>query len=146
MLYPGLHYVDFGAFVQKPPFVTGLGPIWISWLFVPALALVSVALLFLILRNFVLRGKDPFYRVLWVSAGCYEAFSLFMHILIAIFIAIRKLSLCDTLMHCCFTAQQWVPNALEIGSEHCQQQCLRIWLQRFAAFTRCVFSSDSCLY
>ena len=70
LLYPGWEQVAFAApLLDRPPFLSGLGPIYTSWAFVPALALVCVALLFLLLRNCILRGDDPFYRVLWV--GCY---------------------------------------------------------------------------
>ena len=52
LLYPGWEQVAFAApLLDKPPFLSGLGPIYMSWAFVPALALVCVALLFLILRN-----------------------------------------------------------------------------------------------
>ena len=68
LLYPGFHTIDFGRVLRQPPFISGLGPIYASWVTVPVLAFVSVAFLFLLLRNCVLRGDDPFYKTLWVGA------------------------------------------------------------------------------
>lgn len=68
LLYPGLHAVDFGRVLRDPPFISGLGPIYASWATVPVLAFVCVAFLFLFLRNRLLRGDDPFHKVLWVGA------------------------------------------------------------------------------
>lgn len=68
LLYPGAHTIDTGApLLHKPPYLSGLGPIYTSWMFVPLLALVCVSLLLLILRHCLLRGEDPFHKTLWVS-------------------------------------------------------------------------------
>lgn len=73
-LYPGPDTVDFGSpLLEKPPYLSGLGPVYMSWMFVPTLALICVALFFLTLRTFALRGDDPFYSVLWVCLHGQQA-------------------------------------------------------------------------
>lgn len=72
LLYAGWRQVSFGApLLNKPPFLSGLGPTYTSWAYVPVLALVCGALLFLILRNCALHGEDPLGRyMLWPCLIC----------------------------------------------------------------------------
>ena len=65
-VFPGVHLLDAGTTLSKPPFLSGLGPVFLVWLTAPLMALTLVTTVFLILRTFLLRGEDPFHKVLWV--------------------------------------------------------------------------------
>ena len=66
-VFPGVATIDGGAGLSQPPFLSGLGPVFLTWLVGPMLSLTSVTLLFLLMRTCLLRGEDPFHKVLWVS-------------------------------------------------------------------------------
>ena len=65
-VFPGVHTIDGGTSLSTPPFLSGLGPVFLVWLTAPAMALTLVPLVFLLLRTCLLRGEDPFHKVLWV--------------------------------------------------------------------------------
>jgi len=65
-VFPGVGDIDGGTSLSAPPFLSGLGPVFLIWLVAPTLTLTLVILLFLIMRTYVMRGEDPFHKVLWV--------------------------------------------------------------------------------
>lgn len=67
-VFPGVSTIDAGTTLSKPPFLSGLGPVFLVWLTAPLMALTLVAFAFLVLRTSLLRGEDPFHKVLWVRA------------------------------------------------------------------------------
>ena len=67
-VFPGVSMLDGGTTLSKPPFLSGLGPVFLVWLTGPLMTLTLATTLFLILRTFLLRGEDPFHKVLWVRA------------------------------------------------------------------------------
>lgn len=68
-VFPGVHTIDGGTSLSTPPFLSGLGPVFLVWLIAPAMALTLVPLVFLLLRTCLLRGEDPFHKVLWVRVA-----------------------------------------------------------------------------
>ena len=75
LLYPGSAYVDFGHYSNHPPFLSGLGPIFLTWLIAPILSITLVTAAFIFTRNSVLRGEDPFHKTLWVRLPHQESIS-----------------------------------------------------------------------
>lgn len=67
-VFPGVRCLDGGKWLSAPPFLSGLGPAFLVWLIAPLMTLTLVTLAFLILRTCLLRGEDPFHKVLWVRA------------------------------------------------------------------------------
>lgn len=67
-VFPGVSTLDAGTSLNKPPFLSGLGPVFLVWLTGPLMTLTLVTTTFLILRTLLLRGEDPFHKVLWVRA------------------------------------------------------------------------------
>lgn len=67
-IFPGWGHVEWGRACGTRPFLAGLGPIYLSWLIVPLLTLLSVISIFLPMRAKLFRAEDPFYSVLWVRA------------------------------------------------------------------------------
>lgn len=65
-IFPGWGHIEWGRASKTPPFLAGLGPVYLSWLTVPLLALLMVMCIFLPMRAKLLRAEDPFYSVLWV--------------------------------------------------------------------------------
>lgn len=71
MVYPGLKSINFGGgdALSSPPFLTGLGPVFLTWIVAPLLTLTLVTGVFLIMRTWLLRGEDPFHKVIWVCSN-----------------------------------------------------------------------------
>ena len=70
LVYPGAATIDWGRdLLKKPPFVSGLGPMYIAWIIMPLISCVIGAMCMLSLRN-VLRKEDPFHQVVWVRWAC----------------------------------------------------------------------------
>ncbi|DBB04957.1 TPA: Na+/Pi symporter [Trebouxia sp. C0006] len=74
-VFPGVGDIDGGTSLSAPPFLSGLGPVFLIWLVAPTLTLTLVILLFLMMRTYVMRGEDPFHKVLWVmpALSCFAA-------------------------------------------------------------------------
>ena len=67
LIFPGSDSIDWGMQTQKsPPFVSGLGPVWVSWAVMPLVSCACVAILMLCFRG-ILRTEDSFHEVVWVS-------------------------------------------------------------------------------
>ena len=68
LVYPGFNSINFGGknTLSTPPFLSGLGPVFLTWGIAPLLSLTCVTALFLIMRAWLLRGEDPFHKVIWV--------------------------------------------------------------------------------
>ena len=66
LVYPGPGSIDWGShLLHTPPFLSGLGPVYVGWIIMPMVALVCVALLLLVFRT-PMRQEDSFYQILWV--------------------------------------------------------------------------------
>ena len=66
LIFPGPDSIDWGApFVEKPPFVSGLGPVWTAWLVMPLVSILCAAILMLSFRG-ILRAEDSFHHAEWV--------------------------------------------------------------------------------
>ncbi|DBA79742.1 hypothetical protein WJX77_004526 [Trebouxia sp. C0004] len=74
-VFPGVGDIDGGTSLSAPPFLSGLGPVFLIWLVAPTLTLTLVILMFLMMRTYVMRGEDPFHKVLWVmpALGCFAS-------------------------------------------------------------------------
>ena len=72
LVYPGWKYINWGVHPRTSAsdwsLVPGLGAAYVPWGTVPVLTVVVATFFFLILRTFMMRGEDPFHKVLWVSA------------------------------------------------------------------------------
>lgn len=67
LIFPGGNKIDWGTPSQKgPPFVSGLGPLWIAYAVMPLITFACVAFLMLRFRRFM-RAEDSFHEVVWVS-------------------------------------------------------------------------------
>ena len=67
LVFPGPSSIDWGShLLDKAPFISGLGPVYIAWIIMPTVSLVCVTFLMLGLRH-QMRKEDSFYQILWVS-------------------------------------------------------------------------------
>ena len=73
LVFPGASSLEFGQLLSSPPFLTGLGPIFLTWLCAPWVTIILILSAFLGMRSVLFRDEDPFHRVLWVLASvvCY---------------------------------------------------------------------------
>ena len=73
LVYPGWKYINWGGHPRSSAsswsLVPGLGAVYVPWGTVPVLTILLVTFFFLILRMFLMRGEDPFHKVLWVSTA-----------------------------------------------------------------------------
>ena len=78
LIYPGFKSINFGSktALSSPPFLSGLGPVYLTWGIAPLLSLTCVTALFLILRTWLLRGEDPFHKVIWVRSSVEASVSM----------------------------------------------------------------------
>ena len=67
LAFPGAAHIEVGQSTAAPPFVTGLGPIFMTWICAPGFGSVMVVLCLLYARSTIMRGEDTFHRALWVS-------------------------------------------------------------------------------
>ena len=66
LVFPGEDSIDWGSpFLEKPPFLTGLGPVYIAWVVMPLLSSMFAPLFMLSFKG-VLRKEDLFHQVVWV--------------------------------------------------------------------------------
>ncbi|DBA97694.1 TPA: hypothetical protein ACH3X3_012582 [Trebouxia sp. C0006] len=65
LVFPGASNMELGKSTPSPPFLTGLGWDLAVWSIAPTFAVCGCALLYLLLRNMVLRNEDPLHTVLW---------------------------------------------------------------------------------
>lgn len=67
LISPGGDSIDWGAHTQKtPPFVSGLGPVWVSWAAMPLVSCACVTFLMLCFRR-IMHTDDSFHEIVWVS-------------------------------------------------------------------------------
>lgn len=67
LVFPGASDLELGKSTPSPPFLTGLGWALAVWTIAPIFALCGSALLYLLLRNMIMRNEDPLHTVIWVS-------------------------------------------------------------------------------
>lgn len=60
LVFPGSSSLEFGTLLDAPPFLTGLGPIFLTWMTAPLLSITFVSLASIGMRNILFRGEDPF--------------------------------------------------------------------------------------
>lgn len=66
LVIPGASLIDLGQSQKAPPFLSGVGPVVLSWFWAPLLSAVLVTSSFLFIRSLVFRGEDAFHKALWV--------------------------------------------------------------------------------
>ena len=67
LISPGGDSIDWGTHTQRlPPFVSGLGPVWVSWAAMPLVSCACVTFLMLCFRG-IMHTDDSFHEVVWVS-------------------------------------------------------------------------------
>ena len=72
LVFPGASDMELGKSTPSPPFLTGLGWDLAVSSIAPTFAVCGCALLYLLLRNMIMRNEDPLHTVLWVSLPlCY---------------------------------------------------------------------------
>lgn len=75
LVYPGWNYLNWGSYPRTAAsawsLIPGLGAVYVPWVTVPVLTVVIVTFVFLMSRTFLMRGEDPFHKVLWVSAAIW---------------------------------------------------------------------------
>lgn len=75
LVYPGWKYIIWGVHITKAPIVvSGMGAVYVPWATVPLMTAVLVTLIFLTMRTFLMRGEDPFHKVLWVNTTSSSPF------------------------------------------------------------------------
>ncbi len=60
LVFPGASEMEFGKNTPSPPFLTGLGWALAVWTVAPTFAVCGCALLYLLLRNMMMRNEDPY--------------------------------------------------------------------------------------
>ena len=66
LISPGGNSLNWGTQTQKPPFVSGLGRVWVSWAAMPLVSCACVTCLMLYFRR-IMRTDDSFYEIVWVG-------------------------------------------------------------------------------
>lgn len=67
LVFPGASEMELGKSTPSLPFLTGLGWTLVVWTCAPTFTVCGCALLYLLLRNMIMRNEDPLHTVLWVS-------------------------------------------------------------------------------
>ena len=67
LVFPGASDMELGKSTPSPPFLKGLGWALAVWTIAPTFAVCGSALLYLLLRNMIMRNEDPLHTVIWVS-------------------------------------------------------------------------------
>jgi len=67
LVFPGASEMELGKSTPSPPFLTGLGWDLAVWSLAPTFAICACALVYLLLRNMIMRNEDPLHTMLWVS-------------------------------------------------------------------------------
>ena len=66
LIFAGHKPIDWGLTLQaKPPFLSGLGPVYLAWLILPAISFQVPAFFMLAFRS-VLRKEDSVHEIMWV--------------------------------------------------------------------------------
>ena len=73
LVFPGASSIKFGEPLKTPPFLTGVGPVLLAWLWSPVLSALLVTSSFLLIRSLVFRGEDAFHKALWVRPSAFHA-------------------------------------------------------------------------
>ena len=84
VVYPGSHFIDWGTMSSTRPYLSGLGPIYLSPFIAILLTIVFVAAIFLPMRSMLFRSEDPFHTMLWVSLHSMLYICAFLHNLLAV--------------------------------------------------------------
>ena len=78
LVFPGADDLSISATSPTPPFLTGLGPVFIVWVLAPAVTMCNTGLFYLGTQNYVFRSEDVFHKALWVcnqrsaeTRGCF---------------------------------------------------------------------------
>lgn len=73
LIFPGPGSIDRGSQTNgKPPFLSGLGPLYIGWIVITLICVVCGGILMLSFRH-VLRKEDPFSQIVWVRCFTLSA-------------------------------------------------------------------------
>lgn len=65
-VFPGVRQLKVGGTNLEPPYLTGMGAVFISLMLAPVLTICTAVLTYLGTRKTILRSEDPFHRALWV--------------------------------------------------------------------------------
>ncbi|KAL0050078.1 hypothetical protein WJX82_004015 [Trebouxia sp. C0006] len=114
LVFPGASSLEFGQMLSSPPFLTGLGPIFLTWLCAPWITIILILLSFLGMRSLIMRGEDTFHRVLWIL----PAGACFLAVVLGLFI-IEVIGSPSRLSPLNLTAQELVIILAAIGSGSC---------------------------
>lgn len=74
LVYPGPSLIEFGQSLRTPPFVSGVGPVLLAWLWSPLISMVLASSSYLLTRTQIFRKEDSFHKALWVRTAAYLAF------------------------------------------------------------------------
>ena len=68
LVFPGGAALEFGMTSNSPPFVTGLGSVFIIWACAPIISVSLTGSCYLKTRDWLFRSSehDPLHKVLWV--------------------------------------------------------------------------------
>ncbi|DBA79483.1 TPA: Na+/Pi symporter [Trebouxia sp. C0005] len=66
LVFPGASEMELGKSTPSLPFLTGLGWTLVVWTCAPTFTVCGCALLYLLLRNMIMRNEDPLHTVLWM--------------------------------------------------------------------------------
>ncbi|KAL3131921.1 Na+/Pi symporter [Trebouxia sp. C0009 RCD-2024] len=72
LVYPGPSLIEFGQSLRTPPFVSGVGPVLLAWLWSPLISMVLASSSYLLTRTQIFRKEDSFHKALWMmpAVGC----------------------------------------------------------------------------
>lgn len=65
-VFPGVRQLKVGGTNSEPPYLTGIGAVFIGLMLAPILTICGAVLTYLGTRKTILRSEDPFHKALWV--------------------------------------------------------------------------------
>ena len=65
-VFPGANQLNAGGTSLVPPYLTGVGAVFIVWAIAPFLTMCTTSAFYLWNRKMIFRTEDPFHRALWV--------------------------------------------------------------------------------
>ncbi|KAL3131923.1 Na+/Pi symporter [Trebouxia sp. C0009 RCD-2024] len=64
-VFPGVRQLKVGGTNSEPPYLTGIGAVFIGLMLAPILTICGAVLTYLGTRKTILRSEDPFHKALW---------------------------------------------------------------------------------
>ncbi|KAL3131924.1 hypothetical protein ABBQ38_007627 [Trebouxia sp. C0009 RCD-2024] len=72
LVFPGARHLKVGGTNSHPPYLTGMGAVFMTWLLAPLVTMCCAVPVYLWSRKTIFRSEDPFHNALWDEATVRE--------------------------------------------------------------------------